>query len=252
MEEEGQDEVEVDQEEDKAPQEAAQEGARADLKPGGPMYFSFEELSIQMETSLGRTLVFADTHIGFELSRGLRVRTHFEEALADFVASKNPDVLIILGDVKEPLGMSFQLREMLFRFFSRLGGVEVIITKGNHDGRIEEVTKNFPNVEVRGHFLLDGKLFLHGHTKLPKVEFEEAFLGHAHPAYTLKSRGVSRKVKVFARLGKFLIFPAVNPFIEGFDVREGIKLVPFLRDFSEVELFLPEGLYLGRVALRPP
>ncbi|WP_297506205.1 metallophosphoesterase [Thermococcus sp.] len=211
------------------------------------MPLSFGDLSLLLRTSLGRTLVFADPHIGFELSRGLRIRTGFEEELAFFVLEVNPDVLIILGDVKEPLGLSFRLREMLLRFFSQIRDVNVLIAKGNHDGRIEEVTENFPNVEVSDHFLIDGKLFLHGHRRLPPMDFEEAFLGHAHPAYTFRSGGVSKKVKVFARLGKFLVLPTVNPYVEGFDVREGVKLVPFLRGFREASLFLPEGLYIGTV-----
>ena len=212
-------------------------------------FSDFESLSLSLKTSLGRTLLIADPHIGFELSRGLRIRTGFEESLAEFVLESGVDALVILGDVKEPLGLSFRLKEMLLRFFSSLKDVSVLIAKGNHDGRLEEVAGKFPNVEVREHFLLDGKLFLHGHTKLPKIEFEEAFLGHAHPAYTLKSGGVARKVKVFVRVGKFLVLPTVNPYIEGFDVREGLKLVPFLRKATEVELFLPEGIYLGRVRL---
>ncbi|WP_297535527.1 metallophosphoesterase [Thermococcus sp.] len=214
-----------------------------------PPFSDFESLSLLIDTSLGRTLLIADPHIGFELSRGLRIRTHFEESLAQFVAESGADALIILGDVKEPLGLSFRLKEMLLRFFSSLKDVRVLIAKGNHDGRLEEVAGKFPNVEVREHFLLDGRLFLHGHTRLPKIEFEEAFLGHAHPAYTLKSGGVARKVKVFARINEFLVLPTVNPYIEGFDVREGLKLVPFLRKATEVELFLPEGIYLGRVRL---
>ena len=212
-------------------------------------FSEFESLSLLLDTSLGRTLLIADPHIGFELSRGLRIRTGFEESLAEFAIESGADALVILGDVKEPLGMSFRLKEMLLRFFSALNDVRVLLAKGNHDGRIEDVAGRFPNVEVREHFLLDGKLFLHGHTRLPKVDFEEAFLGHAHPAYTLKSGGVARKVKVFARVGRFLVLPAVNPYIEGFDVREGLKLVPFLRKAEEVELFLPEGFYLGRVRL---
>ena len=214
-----------------------------------PPFSDFESLSLLIDTSLGRTLLIADPHIGFELSRGLRIRTHFEESLAQFIAESGADALIILGDVKEPLGLSFRLKEMLLRFFSSLKEVRVLIAKGNHDGRLEEITSGFPNVEVREHFLLDGRLFLHGHTRLPKIEFEEAFLGHAHPAYTLKSGGVARKVKVFARINEFLVLPTVNPYIEGFDVREGLKLVPFLRKATEVELFLPEGIYLGRVRL---
>lgn len=208
-----------------------------------------EKLSISLETSAGHALVMADPHLGFELSRGLRIRTHFEEILSDFIVSKDPDLLIILGDLKEPLGLSFEMKEILLRFFSSLRDVRVVITKGNHDGRLEEVASRFSNVEVRQHYLLDGILFLHGHTQLPEVDFSEAYLGHAHPAYTFKST-VLRKTKVFVRVGKFLILPPINPFIEGFDVREGLKLVPFLRNKESVELFLPDGIYLGRVLLR--
>ncbi|WP_367884008.1 metallophosphoesterase [Thermococcus sp. JCM 11816] len=47
----------------------------------------------------------------------------------------DPDVLIILGDLKEPpLGLSFRLKEMLLRFFSPpIKDIEIVITKGNHD-----------------------------------------------------------------------------------------------------------------------
>ncbi|WP_456423702.1 metallophosphoesterase [Thermococcus sp.] len=214
-----------------------------------PSFSDFKLLSLELKTSLGRTLLLADPHIGFELSRGLRIRTGFEESLAEFVLEKNPDLLIILGDLKEPIGLSFRLKEMLLLFFSTLKDVRIFIAKGNHDGNIEEVAERFSNVEVREYFLIDGQLFLHGHRKLPKVDFKEAFLGHAHPAYTLKSGGVARKVKIFARIGKFLVLPTVNPYIEGFDIREGVKLVPFLRDAREIDLFLPEGVYLGRVTL---
>ena len=213
------------------------------------IFSDFKLLSLELETSIGKTLLIADPHIGFELSRGLRIRTGLEESLAEFVLDENPDLLIVLGDLKEPLGLSFRLKEMLLRFFSTLRDVRIFIAKGNHDGKVEEIAERFPNVEVRDHFLIDGRLFLHGHTKLPREEFKEAFLGHAHPAYTLKSGGVAKRVKVFARVERFLILPTVNPYIEGFDVREGIKLVPFLKGTGEIDLFLPEGLYLGRLKL---
>ncbi|AEK73009.1 exonuclease SbcD [Thermococcus sp. 4557] len=210
----------------------------------------FESLSLEIETSRGRTLLIADPHIGFELSRGLRVRTRFEEHLAEFIAGTDPDLLIILGDLKEPIGLSFTMKRLLMGFFSSLGGIPTVVTKGNHDGRIEEVAGKFPHVEVTDHLLVDDRLFLHGHTGLPGVEFEEAYLGHIHPAYTFKRGGVSRKVKVFVRSGRFLILPTINPFIEGFNVADGIRMVPFLKGADSVELFLPEGIYLGRVNLR--
>lgn len=211
------------------------------------LFSELQLLSLELETSRGKALVFADPHIGFELSRGLRIRTGFEEILAQFVLESDPDVLIILGDLKEPLGLSFRLKEMLLRFFSPLKDIEVVITKGNHDGKIEEIARKFENVSVVEKFILDEKLFFHGHTKLLKEWFQEVFLGHAHPAYTFKSGGVAKKVKVFVRAGKFLVLPTINPYIEGFDIREGLKLVPFLKDVSEVEIFLPEGVYVGKV-----
>ena len=210
----------------------------------------FENLYLEFRSSSGRVLLIADPHIGFEISRGVRIRTRFEERLAEFINELDPDLLVILGDLKEPLGMSFTLKRLLMGFFSDLGDREVVLTKGNHDGRIEEVAELFPNVRVVEHFLLDGKLFLHGHTKLPDVEFEEAYLGHVHPTYSIVRGGVSRKAKVFMRAGKFLVLPTINPYIEGFDVREGVRMVPFLKEERTVDLFLPEGVYLGRVKVR--
>ena len=210
----------------------------------------FERLSLEVETPRGRTLLIADPHIGFELSRGLRLRTRFEERLAEFITEKDPDLLVILGDVKEPIGLSFTVKRLLMGFFSDLREIPTVITKGNHDGRIGEVAGKFSNVEVVEHLLAGDILFLHGHTNLPDVEFSEAYLGHIHPAYTLKRGGIAKRTKVFVRTGKFLILPTVNPFIEGFDVSEGIRMVPFLKGTKTLELFLPEGIHLESVEVR--
>ncbi|ASJ10402.1 exonuclease SbcD [Thermococcus sp. P6] len=213
---------------------------------------SFEALSLELETPRGRTLLIADPHIGFEFSRGLRLRTRFEERLAEFVVERDPDLLVILGDVKEPIGLSFSTKRLLKDFFSDLRGIPVVITKGNHDGRIEEVARGFPNVEVVEHFLTGDALFIHGHRNLPDLEFAEAYLGHIHPAYTLRNGGTVRKVKVFLRVERFLVLPTINPYIEGFDVEKGIRMVPFLKDAKEGELFLPEGIHLGSLRFRTP
>ncbi len=207
----------------------------------------FQRLSLEIETENGRALLMADPHIGFELSRGLRVRTRFEEHLAAFILESDPDILVILGDVKEPIGLSFTMKRILTCFFSEIREVPTVITRGNHDGRIEEVTARFPDVEVVDHLLLGDLLFLHGHTKLPDVDFKEAYLGHIHPTYTFNSNGVRRRVKVLLRVGRFLVLPSVNPFIEGLDVREGIHMVPFLKTSEWGDIFLNDGTYFGRV-----
>jgi len=208
---------------------------------------SFADLSLFLKTSLGRTLVLSDPHIGFEISRGLRVRTHYEEKLASFIRDSDPDVLIILGDVKEPLGMGTELRRMLSSFFSEIGDRKIYITKGNHDGMIEGVAEKF-GVRVVPYLLLDDLLFLHGHTLLPTLEFREAFLGHIHPAYRVK--GAERLTKVYLRVGRFLVLPTVNSYLEGFDIRLGIRMVPFLKNAEIGDVFLPEGIYIGRASLK--
>jgi len=207
----------------------------------------FDELSVELRTSRGRTLLMADPHIGFEFSRGMRIRTHFEEKLAAFVSERDPDLLVILGDLKDSIGLGAATRRLLEGFFSELRGIPVIVTKGNHDGRIEEVAADFPDVEVVESAIIDGKLFLHGHTTLPEGEFDEAFLGHIHPVHFIESGGLVRRTKVFARVGRFLVLPSINPVIEGFNVSEGIKMVPFLKEARSVELFLPNAIYIGRV-----
>jgi len=208
----------------------------------------FRKLSLEIRTSLGRTLLIADPHIAFEASRGLRIRTRFEERLADFINSEDPDVLIILGDVKEPLGMGIFTKRLLMGFFSELGDIRILITRGNHDGRIEEVAGKFRNIEVSDHFLIDDVLFVHGNRNLPDVQFEDAYLGHIHPAVSIKFGSTLRKTKCFLRTGRFLILPTINPYISGFDVKSGIKMIPFLKDAERGEVYLPEGVYLGEVS----
>ncbi|RLF81652.1 exonuclease SbcD, partial [Thermococci archaeon] len=86
----------------------------------------YEELSLDLETSLGKTLVLADLHIAFELSRGLRIRTRFEKSLANFIKSKNPDLLIILGDVKESIGLEAFTKKLLIEFFSEISEFKTV------------------------------------------------------------------------------------------------------------------------------
>lgn len=209
----------------------------------------FKKLSLEIRTSLGRTLLIADPHIAFEASKGLRIRTRFEERLADFISSEDPDVLVILGDVKEPLGMGIFTKRLLMGFFSALGDIKVLITRGNHDGRIEEVAGKFDNIEVSDYFLIDDALFVHGNQNLPDAEFKNAYLGHIHPAVSIKFGSTIRKTKCFLRTGRFLILPTINPYLSGFDVKSGIKMIPFLKDADRGEVYLPEGVYLSEISL---
>lgn len=67
----------------------------------------------------------------------------------------NFNFFIILGDFKEFLGLSFRFKEMFLRFFFLLKDIEVVIIKGNYDGRIEEIVRKFENVFVVEKFIFD-------------------------------------------------------------------------------------------------
>ncbi|MFA4640201.1 metallophosphoesterase [Pyrococcus kukulkanii] len=200
--------------------------------------------SFEFESSRGKTLVFADPHLGFEPFRGINVKSSFERKLAEFIISEDPDIVIILGDVKEDLGLKGYTRKILLDFFSMLKDYKIIITKGNHDGRIEEVTERFDNVSVVEYYILDDVLFMHGHRSLPEVDFKKAFLGHIHPTAIVSLKGVKRKVKCFVKAGRFIILPTINPFFEGMDIREGIKLIPFLKNVKTVDLLIPPSIHI--------
>jgi len=210
---------------------------------------TFENLSIELGTSKGNALIFADPHIAFELSRGLRIRTKFERKLAEFIKLKNPDFIIILGDVKDPLGINSFTKKLLIEFFSELRDFEIIITRGNHDGKIEEALRHFENVKVVCHYSIDNYLFVHGHQNLPDVKFEKAFLGHIHPAIMVRIGSSIRKTKCFLRIENFLILPTINPYMEGFNVKDGIKMIPFLKNSKEGNVYLPDGTYIGKFHL---
>ncbi|ASJ16663.1 exonuclease SbcD [Thermococcus chitonophagus] len=200
--------------------------------------------SFEFESSQGKTLIFADPHIGFEPFRGINVRSRFERKLAEFVISENPDLVIILGDIKEDLGLKRYTQRVLMEFFSILKDYEVIITKGNHDGRIEEVTENFDNISVVDYYILDEILFMHGHKSLPEVDFKRAFLGHIHPTAIISLSGVKRRAKCFVKAKNFVILPTINPFFEGMDIREGIRLIPFLKNLKTVDLLIPPSIHI--------
>ncbi|AEC52175.1 hypothetical protein PNA2_1260 [Pyrococcus sp. NA2] len=211
--------------------------------------FDFSLYSFKFKTKLGETLVFADPHLGFEPFRGINVRSKLERKLAEFINSEDPDSVIILGDVKEDIGLSSFTRKVLLEFFNLLKDFKIIITKGNHDGRIEEIVERFDNVEVVEYLVDKERLFIHGHAAPPDIKFERIIMGHIHPSILVSFGGVKRKFKCFLRTSKILVFPTINPFYEGINIREGIKLSPMLKNVRAVDVIIPPGIYLTKLTI---
>jgi len=200
------------------------------------------------------TVVIADLHLGFSvvgysLPRGILAKMLKNEALAILSyldgLPEYIDRIIILGDVKEAIGVSrgIQRRQIEF-FFKKLirRFSQIVVVRGNHDGRLSEALSGFGSVEIVDFFLdkFGGVniLMAHGHKRVPSSLFGDAdiiFIGHIHPAIS----ELSTKLWVISRIecrnpeGSYgwkkqvIVFPSANPKIVGTDVEAG-SLVEFL------------------------
>jgi putative SbcD/Mre11-related phosphoesterase len=148
-----------------------------------------------------RAIIVADLHIGleYELSKmGINIPYQTEGMLQNLmriIKEYNPDRLIILGDVKHgvPITSFLEKRELPNFFEALLKEVPKIdITRGNHDGNIQELIPKEVIIHTSSGFLLgsDKKIALfHGHAWLkPKMlEADIIIAGHNHPTVLLNT-----------------------------------------------------------------
>ncbi len=210
---------------------------------------------------MGKTLIVADLHIGIEreywragvrvsgLSR--RVRERVEEVLD----RTRPKRIVIAGDFKHNIP-DFTQREA--EEVRRIAEVvesqgELLIVKGNHDGDIERILPWVPvypgsGVEVNGVYII------HGHARPSDEIFDAAaiVMGHIHPAVAFKHRFGRQVEKVFL-MAKWkgipaLVLPALSPAITGVDVTRRENMIgPVAKDLAEINAFLLDGTYVGRI-----
>ncbi|QDA30648.1 metallophosphoesterase [Thermococcus indicus] len=193
---------------------------------------------------LGRDLVIADLHIGFETSlarEGNYVPNLLEQLIRKVLAvvrSERPKRLIIDGDLKHSFVPFRQEREELGRFFDALEGEvdEIIVVRGNHDPGILWLRER--GVEIVEGLEVGGWTLVHGH----RLEEGERFIiGHEHPAIRLRDEvGASVKVPAFLWGERLIVLPAFSPWAYGNDVTREI-VSPFLRKFdgSRLRVLVP-------------
>lgn len=102
----------------------------------------------------------ADWHLGntFHGHSRTEEHRHFLNRLLDIIRERQPDALLITGDVFDSANPSAQAEELLYDFLlnatTALPGLQVVLTAGNHDsaGRIEAPAALLKthNVYVRG------------------------------------------------------------------------------------------------------
>jgi len=157
-----------------------------------------------------KTLIMADTHIGYEdelASRGVfiprfqlkRVIELLERLFSSFLVSK----LVIAGDLKHSFsGIGVAEKRELMKFFTYVAPKveEVIVVRGNHDNYLPLLKKKF-DFMFEDYVVLGEYLVIHGHRPIPEdvgSSWEYLILGHEHPSITLRDS--------VGRLGKFSCF----------------------------------------------
>ena len=154
-----------------------------------------------------KALVIADLHLGIEAEfrqKGINIGSQTEKLLEraiKCVKAAEPDVIILLGDVKHAVPqISLTDRKEVPFFLAHLAEyAPVYIVKGNHDGFIDrlllEVTEPDWNpkheilVKTTKGFLFDHVGYTHGHS-WPSPELFSApyiLIGHNHPRIRLVS-----------------------------------------------------------------
>jgi putative SbcD/Mre11-related phosphoesterase len=157
-----------------------------------------------------KTLVIADLHLGIEAElreKGINIGSQTGKLLEraiKCVKAAEPDVIVLLGDVKHAVPkISWMDRKEVPFFLAGLAEyAPVYVVKGNHDGHINkllpEATEPEPECKpeheiciksTRG-FLFDGVGYTHGHSWPLQDLFSAKYMliGHNHPRIRLVSK----------------------------------------------------------------
>ena len=184
---------------------------------------------------LGRNLIIADLHLGYEASMA-REGAYLPSTLRSTVASlkrlierEKPKRLIIDGDLKHSFVPFRREKAELELFLSEVSPLvdEVVLVRGNHDVGILWIREE--GVEIAHELEAGGWKIVHGHRL---AEGDRFIIGHEHPAVRLRDEvGAVVKVPVFLMSEKLVVLPAFSPWAYGNDVLREI-VSPFLRYYD--------------------
>lgn len=181
-------------------------------------------------------LVVADLHLGFEKSiedEGFNIPSQTMNILKEIIKLRGRcNKLLINGDVKHNIpGISWKEYRELPDFFRELGKnfKEIVICKGNHDGRIERIV----DCDVKNEYTIKNVGFTHGH-RLPSREMVKKVdlivMAHTHPTFRFIDpiRRIRKKPcwvigkpkrtfksKFGSIVEKIIVQPAFNKFFSG-------------------------------------
>ncbi len=237
-----------------------------------------------------KTLVIADLHLGIEAElreKGINIGSQTEkllERVITCVKAAEPDVILLLGDVKHAVPrISWMDRKEVPFFLAELAEyAPVYVVKGNHDGHLNRLLPKAtePEHEVcikstRG-FLFDGVGYTHGHSWPLQDLFSAKYIliGHNHPRIRLVSPNshytsmkpvwVRAKCDYEAVKGHYqklrksdwndpwvILMPAFNEICGGITFNAPTKrllgpIASKLLRLEDMEVYLLDGTYIGK------
>ncbi len=227
------------------------------------MKFIIGEPALKVE----KTLVIADLHLGIEYEifhKGIWIDQSEEIAkrINKLVKKTKAKRLLILGDLKHNVPFIKRMEKLIVPKILRevKKNVEIIITPGNHDGRLGDlIPKGIKTLDSRG-ILIKRILLLHGHTRPRENKASTIVIAHNHPLIRIKDKFGAKYVKKVWIIGrhketeqKIIIMPAFSNLVGGVYINE-VKnedelLGPVARkiDLLNSECYLLDGTYIGKV-----
>lgn len=211
---------------------------------------------------LGTLLVITDLHIGITrdiAEKGIRIPSQVRKMASRINGLgkiTGTSVLLILGDVKHKIpAISWQEQREIPEFFSLLGFRKIIVVKGNHDGRIEQLVPE--NVAVAKAYTHGDFAFTHGHRRI-KTSRKTIVMGHNQPHVKFRDElGASYVEPVWVKGPlkggyngkKLIIVPAFNELAGAALVNKDEFLGPIARciDTGKAHCYLLDGTDLGTI-----
>lgn len=226
-----------------------------------------------------KALVIAELHLGLEhelFNKGIVIppqREVFQKLIEKNLKQSKARTLIIIGDIKHKVpGMSIREEKELPKFLENLRKkVELILVKGNHDGKIDEILPEGIKVYGSKGFKLNEYGFFHGHAwpskKLLRCDY--LFVAHLHPAIEFRDKFGFRSVeqvwlvsKVNAKKikekykvkkigkGNVIVMPVFNKLLGNIKLNRMIEkeepgIISKFMSFENSSVYLLDGTFLG-------
>ncbi len=201
-------------------------------------------------------LILSDIHLGIEkelLQKGINVPPQTDKVINRIIALAeefNIKSLIVLGDFKhnvpkisytELIEVPKALKVLSENFR------KIYITKGNHDGKLEElIPEDVKNVKIVRALRRNKLCMTHGHLK-PKEGCKFYIIGHNHPVLGIKTsigETIYEKVFVHGFTDEYevLILPAFGILVGGYEPKEFNG--PIAKKIKEFSILSLEGVYI--------